>query len=137
MASVARYENLIVRNSRVVLGVSGLFSIASWLMAPCFLILAGTEVFPLNRLSFDRGIGALSGLCAAYFMGALGWQMWTWVRTMGRNQLLLDAGGAHFRLSIGERGRTEQVSMPWQEISSVTRSRKGNIVVYAVAAGAS
>jgi len=122
-----------IRNSRIYLGSLLLVSIGAWLIAPCCVIVALTELFPLSRLSFNRGIGALSWLCGAAIIAGMGRQMWVWARSMAQNRLLLDAAGAHFSFFSGVRGKPKEVSVAWHEIDSVTSRRDGNLMIYTVA----
>ena len=117
---------LILRNSRILLGLLFISALIGFLGVPCFGVLALTSVFPVRHFSFDRVVGALSWLVAAFFSGSMGLFLWRHSFRMARNQVRLGAEGVHFR--IRSANHAAETFFAWSDIASITQKRTPNNV---------
>lgn len=128
--SVARQtpvaKPLILRNSRIFIGVLLITALIGFAGVPCFGVLALMSVFPVRGFGFDRMVSGLSSAAAAFFSGSLGLFLWRQALRMARNEVRLVAEGVYFR--VDARRQTPEIFFAWGEIQAITHKRNSNNV---------
>jgi len=117
-------QPVLLRNSRVLIFLSFLGSMAALFVALAMVAVALTALFPLRALNVDRfAAGAVWGL-GAWLMAMSQVFLWRQGNTMSNCSILLDNHGAHFRLGDAKNGK--EAFMPWNEIAAVHYKRIPN-----------
>jgi hypothetical protein len=123
-------EPIIFRNNRFMVGMFFVVSILCFVMSPCFLIVALTELFPLQGFTTDRAISIVIWLVLAVVFLSRGAWAWRVGRNMAHNQVRLDIQGVHFLLEA-KKDAPEQ-SLAWDQIERIGHKRLANNQYYAV-----
>jgi hypothetical protein len=114
-------RQMLVRNSRILVGLTFLGSVASFCISLCLAVLACSSLFPLRAITFDRiAIAFLWSLCA-WVMAMAHVFLWRQGRLMAYCSVLLDNYGVHFRLD-GTRD-SKEIFLPWNGIAAVRHKR--------------
>ena len=117
-------QPMLLRNSRVLIFLTFLGSLAALFVALGMTAVALTALFPLRALTMDRfAAGAFWGL-GAWLMAMSQVFLWRQGIAMSNCSILLDSHGAHFRL--GETKNGKEAFMPWNEIAAVHYKRIPN-----------
>lgn len=112
---------MLVRNSRILIGLSFLGSAAALCVSLCMAVLACSSIFPLHAINFDRIAAAFLWTLFAWIMAMSQVFLWRQGRSMANCSVLLDNSGAHFKLE-GRRDSRE-VFLPWNGIAAVHHKR--------------
>jgi hypothetical protein len=123
---------VILRNSRILIGLLFISALIGFVGAPSFGIVALMSVFPVGHFSFDRVVGALSWVVAAFFSGSMGLFLWRQCFRMAGNQVRLEAEGVYFR--IRSANQAAETFFAWSGIAAITQKRTNNVHVCAVVA---
>lgn len=118
---LGRVRPTLVRNSRVLIGLTFLGSAAAFVISLCMVALALASIFPLHAINFDRAAVAFLWAVGAWIVAAANVFLWRQGRLMAHCSVLLDNHGAHFKL--GDTNDTEEVFMPWNGIAAVHHKR--------------
>jgi hypothetical protein len=118
------------RNSRFLLGIMLLVSIAAMIMSPLMLIVALTGFFPLHQLSVNRVVSGFSWLLACLAFARMGWALLQITRAMAHNHARLDQNGVHFSLSAKKQPIEESIA--WYQIASIQHRRINNNNSYTI-----
>lgn len=120
---------VVVRNSRILLGVVYFGSLCSFAMGACFLLIAlGTLIshaFSWGNL-YTAATWVFAGLCSALS----GPWLWKMGRAMAFSEARLDGRGVDFR--FGTSKCPQELLMSWEQVSSIHQSRSGNAQVFKV-----
>lgn len=128
--AVASARTTLLRNNRVLVFLTFLGSIAALCISVCMAIVTLMYFIPFGALNLDRAsAGALWG-AGAWLMAMSQVFLWRQGHLMAHSSVLLDAGGAHFKL--GNSAAAEVVSMPWSEIEAVHYKRIENVQKFTV-----
>jgi hypothetical protein len=119
----------LVRNG-LYAGIILLGSAVGLFLALCLALLALANVFPLSRLTFQRGADALFWAAFAAYTGFMALSWWGRGRRLACWSVRLDERGVDFRL--GTRGQPDTCFFPWGEIREVRRRRKGQAQYFTV-----
>jgi hypothetical protein len=111
----------LVRNSRVLIGLTFLGSAAAFAICLCMAALSLSSIFPLHAINFDRAAAAFLWAVGAWIVAASNVFLWRQGRVMAHCSVLLDNHGAHFKL--GDTNDAEEVFMPWNGIAAVHHKR--------------
>ncbi|MEP6574384.1 MAG: hypothetical protein ABJD11_16915 [Gemmatimonadota bacterium] len=114
-----------IRNSRLAIGALLISAVVSVIAAPCFGILALTEVFPLANFRLDRVIGVIAWAAAAQGTFVLGLSLWRRTRRLAGNSITLTPEGVHFRFASMS-GPVDTL-MPWNSLHRIVRQRRANL----------
>lgn len=121
---------MLVRNSRVLIGLTFLGSAAALCISLCMLAVALTSIFPLSAINSNRfAAGALWAL-GAWLMAMSVVFLWRQGRVMTHCSVLLDSYGAHFK--FGSTGAAKEVYMPWDGIAAVRYKRIPNVQKFTI-----
>lgn len=112
---------LVLRNSRILLGLTFLGSAASFVMCLCMTVLIFTSIFPIHSMNFDRAAAAFLWAVGAWLMAASNVFLWRQGQAMAYCSVLLDNDGAHFKLS--GKNDSNYAFMPWSGIEAVHYKR--------------
>jgi len=118
---------MVLRNSRLLVGLMYFGSLGSAFMAVCFALVALGELFPFH---WSNLLSVLT--CAAAALGSLSSVPWLWGmgRKMAHCEARLDSRGVDFR--FGTKKDPEELFLPWEKVASIQRRRDGNNFVYTV-----
>lgn len=112
---------ILVRNSRILIGLSFLGSCVAFCISLFMTVLACSSLFPLRLLNVERLATAGLWAMGAWIM-AMGYvYLWRQGRVMSFCSVLLDDHGAHFKLD-GTRDSSE-FFLPWNQIAEVRHKR--------------
>jgi len=128
----ARGKELVVRNSRFLIGVTLSCTVLAAFMSACMVLVAMSQVFPVSALTSDRGWAAFRWMLSASAMGSMCPWLWNLGRAMSFCRVVMDRRGADFRL--GTKKNPEELFMGWDQVVSVKRRRAGNFYTFAVTA---
>jgi len=127
-----RAKPVVVRNSRFLIGVTLLGSVAALVMSLCMVLVALSLVFPVAGLDSDKGWGAFRWALAAVAMGSMCPWLWQMGRAMADYQVRLDSRGVDFQL--GTKRKPQELFVPWDQIAAIRHKRVGNNKLYFVTA---
>jgi len=111
----------LVRNSRVLICLSYLGSVAALGIGLGMVVVAFTCFFPLGALNLDRFAAGALWLLGAWLMAMSQVFLWRQGELMSHCSVLLDTRGAHFKL--GSTASDKEVFMPWNRIEAVHYKR--------------
>lgn len=121
---------MLLRNSRVLIFLSFLGSLAAFGIALGMAAVALTSIFPLSAINSNRfAAGALWAL-GAWLMTMSVVFLWRQGRVMTNCSVLLDSDGAHFK--FGSTGAEKEVCMPWNGIAAVRYKRIPNVQKFTI-----
>ena len=115
---------MLVRNSRILIGLTFLGSVASFCISLCLAVLACSSLFPLRAITFDRIAIAFLWALSAWIMAMSQVFLWRQGSLMANCSVLLDNCGVHFRLD-GTRN-SKEIFLPWNGIAAVRHTRIPN-----------
>jgi|HubBroStandDraft_6_1064221.scaffolds.fasta_scaffold23414_3 hypothetical protein len=119
-----------IHNSRVLLAVCVLFSLASWALAGIGAMMTVYMLMQLKAAAGWSALGALQWLFFAYCFFMVGRMFWRLSVKAWNSRVMLDGAGVNFHYS--EAGGYKDFSMPWSTIESVAHKRVGNYQTYTV-----
>lgn len=127
----ARAKCVVMRNSRILVGVVFLGSLFAAFGAVCFALIGLDALLPMNGLHWDRVFNALMwGVAALSTATSCPW-LWKMGRSMAYNEARLDLRGVDFR--FGTKKKSDELFLAWDQITAIRYSRSGNNQVYRVA----
>lgn len=119
-----------IHNSRGLLAVCFLFSLASWALAGIGAMMTISVLIQLKAGGVWSVLGALQWLVFAYCFFLVGRMFWRLSVKAWNSRVVLDSGGVSFHYA--EAGGYKDFSMPWGVIDSVSHKRVGNYQTYTV-----
>jgi hypothetical protein len=120
----------LLRNNRVLIFLTFLGSIAALGMSLCMVVVALMSLFPPGALNMDRSAAGALWLLGAWLMAVSQVFLWRQGHLMAHCSVLLDKGGAHFKL--GNTAAAKEVFMPWSGIEAVHYKRIENIQKFTI-----
>ncbi len=120
---------VVVRNSRVLVGIVYFGSLCSYAMGVCFLLIAlGT--LTSHAFRWGNPYAAATWVIAGLSTILSGPWLWSLGRKMAFNEARLDSRGVDFRFA--PRKAPQELFMAWEQISAIRQSRSGNSQVFTV-----
>jgi hypothetical protein len=121
-----------VHNSRIYIATLFLISLASAFIGICAVLMAGSLIFPINALTWGRGLGAaqwgFSGILFAYMCPFL----WKMAQKMVYPRATFNSSGVQFKM--GTRKAPIELFMPWDRVCTINQQRVGNAQQFTVKA---
>ena len=93
-----RARPLVVRNSRMLIGVTLVGSVFALFLALCMVLMVFSLVFPVADLNADKGWEAVKWAFGACVMGWMCPWLWQMGRAMAGYEVRLDSRGVDFKL---------------------------------------
>jgi hypothetical protein len=127
-----RAKPVVVRNSRLLLGLTFLGSFAAAFMALCMLVMAATIIFPggTSPWSFDKVWNAVAWGFGALFTGQGCPYLWKQGMAMVRCRAIMDEHGVDLRM--GTKKKPADLFMAWEKVASIRQKRVGNAQEFTV-----
>ncbi len=129
-ANLHQAKTKVLHNSRIACGGMFLLAIGSLCIGVCMVFAAIPLVFPLNHMTFLRGMGAVQWSFGGVMMVMMCPGLWKWAMGMAHRKVVLDARGIDFVL--GTKKQPIELSMPWEQVASVQKARAGNAMEFTV-----
>ena len=123
-------QPVILRNSRILLGLTYLGSAAALVVCLATAALAFTSIFPIRALNFDRASVAFLCSVGAWLMALSNVYLWRQARGLAHCSVLLDTTGAHF--TLGVKNLLSQSFIPWNGIEAVRYKRIPNAFKFTI-----
>jgi hypothetical protein len=120
---INRAQPVVVRNSRLLIGVTLIMSLFAAVIAACLLLLATSLLFPLSDLTIDRARSASLWVLYATVSGCSCPWLWSVGRAMTGYEIHLNCKGVEFRL--GTKKKPSKLFFAWDQISEIKRRRLG------------
>lgn len=117
-------EPVLLRNSRLLIFLSLLGSLAALFVALGMIAVALTAFFPLRALTADRFAAGMLWAIGAWLMAMSQVYLWRQGNVMSNCSILLDNHGAHFR--FGDQKNATEAFVRWNEIAAVQYKRISN-----------
>ena len=115
---------VLVRNSRILIGLSFLGSAIAFCISLCMVVLACSTLFPLHGINFDRIAGASLWMLGTWIMAMSFVYLWRQGWVTAYCSVLLDNRGAHFKLDCTR--DSKEIFLPWDGIAAVRHTRTPN-----------
>jgi hypothetical protein len=128
--AINRAQPMVLRNSRVLIGVTLFGSIVAAIFVVCMLLMVFSQLFPLNNLTVARGWSALTWALSALAFGSMCPWLWKLGRAMGGYKVRLDSRGVDFNL--GTKKQPSELFLAWDQIAAIKHKRIGNAQQYFV-----
>jgi hypothetical protein len=119
-----------IQNSRGILAVCALFSVASWALVAIGAMMTISELIQLKSAGVWSVVAALQWLVFAYCFFLVGQMFWRLSVKAWNSRVILHSAGVSFHYP--EAGGYKDFSMPWGVIDSVSHKRVGNYQTYTV-----
>jgi type VI protein secretion system component VasK len=125
------------RNSRLLIAVVFLASIAGFVVLLCLAVLCLATFFPLHGYTLARVIWAVCYFAAAWFSWNAGTRLWRLAVGKAPNEATLDAEGVHLRVAPEKHAdarpnRTQEQFVAWDQIAAIRHRRADNNQLYSV-----
>jgi hypothetical protein len=126
--AIDRAQLVVLRNSRLLIGVTLMGSIFAALMAVAMVLGMFSQLFPFSALNAARGWSALRWALSALAMGTMCPWLWKLGRAMAGYQVRLDGRGVDFVL--GTKKSPSNLFLAWNQIAAIKHKRVGNVQQY-------
>jgi hypothetical protein len=117
-------QPMLLRNSRVLIFLSFLGSMAALFVSIGMVAVALILFFPLHALNLDRFAAGALWVLGAWLLAMSQVFLWRQGNVMSNCSVLLDNRGAHFKLDGTRNGK--EAFMAWNEIAAVQYKRIPN-----------
>lgn len=125
-----RSQWVVVRNSRFLVGLVFIGSLAGVFMAICFALIALDALLPFSSFSFARLFNAVSWMFAALFSFTSCPWLWSMGRKIAHNEARLDSRGVDFQ--FGTQKAPQELFIAWDKVAGLQYCRSGNNRIYTV-----
>ncbi len=127
-AQPLRSHWMVVRNSRVLVGLVFAGCVFSGLLAGCFALIAIGSLLPLAGIDLSGALSAAGWTVAALCTACACPWLWKAGRAMAYSEARLDGFGVDFQFGTGK--HPHQCFMPWDRIAFIYELRLGNTTIF-------
>jgi hypothetical protein len=127
---INRSQQVILRNSRFLIGVTLFGSLTAAIFAVCMVLMVVSLVFLSGGFNTDTGWSAFRWAVAALAMSYMCLRLWNLGRAMAGYRVRLDSRGVEF--SLGTKKKPSDLFLTWNQISAIKHKRVGNAQQYFV-----
>ncbi len=126
--AINRAQPVVLRNSRFLIAVTLIGSMAAALMAVGMVLGMFSQLFPFSDLNAARGWSALRWAVSALAMGTMCPWLWKLGRAMAGYEVRMNDRGVEFIL--GTKKIPSNLSLAWNQIAAIKHKRIGNAQQY-------